>query len=197
MGDEAEKLPVRHPVVHDPSLECTTCGLSFPSRNKLFAHLREVGHTSSTSTSSCHAHHASLAGAAISSSTGSVGTVGSGDSGAQQSQFASPVVGSPATPVDLSPSSPPPSGVGISAVVLNGREGVSSVSSVIAKLHSLFGFIIAILYEVYGVALCPSPFVSMGAMVTNIVISFTAPVMASVFVPGWSKMTTTSDVLVS
>merc|ERR1711943_107141 len=34
-------------------------------------------------------------------------------------------------------------------------------------------------------------------MVTNMVISFTAPVMASVFVPGWSMMTTTSDVLVS
>merc|ERR1712188_227901 len=128
MGDEAEKLPVRHPVVHDPSLECTTCGLSFPSRNKLFAHLREVGHTSSTSTSSCHAHHASLAGAAISSSTGSVGSVGSGDIGAQQSQCASPVIGSPAAPVDLSPSSPPPSGVGISAVVLNGPLGASGAS---------------------------------------------------------------------
>merc|ERR1712188_161637 len=141
MGDEAEKLPVRHPVVHDPSLECTTCGCSFSSRNKLFAHLREVGHASSTSTSSCHAHHASLAGAAISSTTGSVGSVGSGDIGAQQSQCASPVIGSPAAPVDLwSSSVAHPT---IPAGISNGREGVSSVSSVIAKLHSLFGFIIA------------------------------------------------------
>ena len=50
---------------------------------------------------------------------------------------------------------------------------------------------------VYEVALRPSPFISIGAVVTNMVISFTTPVMASVFVPGWSKMMTTSDVLVS
>ncbi len=206
-----------------------------------------VGHVSSTSTSSCHARHASLAAAAISSSTGLVGSgdigaqqseftspvIGSpaapvdlspstppppgvgisavvlngplgasgasrfNDMGAQQSQFASPVIGSPAAPVDLSPSSPPPSGVGISAVVLNGCEGVSPVSSVIAILQSLFGFITAILYGVYELALRPSSFISMGAIVTNMVISFSTLVMASVLVPGWSKMMTTWDVLVS